>query len=48
MSSLPMLIWQFYNDPVLQPMVWGTSLLLLFIVLMLNTAAKIIKRRISH
>ncbi len=48
MSSLPMLIWQFYNDPVLQPMVWGTSLLLLFIVFMLNTAAKIIKRRISH
>ncbi|MDD6783260.1 MAG: phosphate ABC transporter permease PstA [Prevotellaceae bacterium] len=48
MSSLPMLIWQFYNDPVLQPLVWGTSLLLLFIVLMLNTTAKIINKRVSH
>ena len=48
MASLPMLIWQFYNDPVLQPLVWGTSLLLLVIVFLLNTTAKIIKRRMSH
>lgn len=48
MSSLPTLIWQFYNDPVLQPLVWGTSLLLLFMVLLLNSAAKIIRRRMMR
>ena len=48
MSSLPTLIWQFYNDPVLQPLVWGTSLLLLILVLLLNSAAKMVKRRMAH
>lgn len=46
MSTIPQLIWQFYNDPVLQPLVWSASLFLLLIVLILNITAKIIKRHL--
>ncbi len=46
-SALPLLIWEFYNDPNLVDMIWSSSLLLLVIVLLLNLAAKAIvnKRR---
>lgn len=48
-SSLPLLVWEFYNDPNLVAMIWSTSLLLLVITLALNIVAKIVaeKRRIN-
>ncbi|MDR0994734.1 MAG: phosphate ABC transporter permease PstA [Tannerella sp.] len=44
-SSLSLLIWEFYNDPNLLPLVWSTSLLLLLLVLSINLAAKSISKR---
>ena len=40
MSAVSLLIWEFYNDPNLAPLIWSTSLLLLIIVLGLNLLAK--------
>ncbi|MBQ0113977.1 MAG: phosphate ABC transporter permease PstA [Bacteroidales bacterium] len=45
MSSIPLLIWQFYNDPILQPLVWSASLFLLIFVLFINISAKIINNK---
>ncbi|MCQ2326930.1 MAG: phosphate ABC transporter permease PstA [Bacteroidales bacterium] len=45
MSSIPILIWQFYNDPILQPLVWSASLFLLIFVLFINISAKIINNK---
>lgn len=42
MSAVPLLIWQFYNNPFLQEMVWGSALFLLFLVLTFNIIAKTI------
>ena len=39
-SSLPLLIWEFYNDPNLIDLIWSSSLLLLLIILSLNFIAK--------
>ncbi len=44
-SSIPLLIWEFYNDPNLVDLVWSSSLLLLVIILTLNLTAKSIARR---
>ena len=39
-SAVPLLIWEFFNDPNLQSLIWGASLFLLFFVLFLNLTAK--------
>ena len=44
-SAVPLLIWDFFNDPNLQELVWGASLFLLLFVLILNISAKLIKSR---
>lgn len=43
MSAVPLLIWEFFNDPNLQDLIWGASLFLLLFVLVLNLTAKYIK-----
>ena len=39
-SSIPLLIWEFYNDPNLVDMIWSSSLLLLGFIFVLNFIAK--------
>lgn len=39
-SAVPLLIWEFYNDPNLIEMIWSSSLFLLVLVLTLNIIAK--------
>ena len=36
MAAVPLLIWNFFNDPNLQSLIWGASLFLLLFVLCLN------------
>ena len=38
--TVPLLIWEFYNDPNLVDLIWGCSLLLLILTLVLNIIAK--------
>lgn len=44
-SAVPLLIWEFYNDPNLIEMIWSSSLFLLMLILTLNIAAKQIARK---
>ena len=44
-SAVPLLIWEFFNDPNLQQLVWGASLFLLLFVLLLNITAKYIAKK---
>ncbi len=44
-SAVPLLIWEFFNDPNLQEMIWGASLFLLLFVLTLNLTAKHIAKK---
>lgn len=44
-SSVPLLIWEFFNDPNLQDLIWGTSLFLLLFVLTLNLLVKYIAKK---
>lgn len=44
-SAVPLLIWEFFNDPNLQELIWGASLLLLLFVLTLNLSAKYIAKK---
>ncbi|MDR3327316.1 MAG: phosphate ABC transporter permease PstA [Prevotellaceae bacterium] len=44
-SAVSLLIWEFYNDPNLAPLVWSSSLLLLFLVLSINLFAKSVARK---
>lgn len=44
-SAIPLLIWEFYNDPNLADLIWTTSLLLLLFVLIINITAKNIARK---
>jgi phosphate transport system permease protein len=39
-SAVPLLIWEFYNDPNMISLVWGSSLFLMVIVLALNLASR--------
>lgn len=39
-SAVPLLIWEFYNDPNLINMIWSSSLFLMAIILVLNLVAK--------
>lgn len=45
MASVPLLIWEFYNDPNLMEMVWSSSLFLLLLTLFLNVTARILANR---
>ena len=44
-SAVPLLIWEFFNDPNLQELIWGASLFLLLFVLTLNFTAKYLARK---
>lgn len=44
-SAVPLLIWEFFNDPNLQSLIWGASLFLLLFVLCLNLTAKKIAKK---
>ena len=44
-SAVPLLIWEFFNDPNLQELIWGASLFLLLFVLALNLIAKYIIKK---
>ena len=41
-SAVPLLIWEFYNDPNLIDLIWSSSLFLLILILILNLIAKYI------
>ena len=44
-SAVPLLIWEFYNDPNLIDMLWSSSLFLLMLILTLNIIAKRIAKK---
>lgn len=44
-SAVPLLIWEFYNDPNLIGMIWSSSLFLLMLILTLNIIAKNVARK---
>ena len=44
-SAVPLLFWQFYNDPNLIDMIWSSSLFLLGLILVLNIIAKNVARK---
>ena len=44
-SAVPLLIWEFYNDPNLIEMIWSSSLFLLMLILTLNIIAKRIAKK---
>lgn len=44
-SAVPLLIWEFYNDPNLIDMIWSSSLFLLMLILTLNIIAKRIAKK---
>lgn len=44
-SAIPLMIWEFYNDPNMVDLIWSSSLLLMMIVLALNLIAKRIATR---
>ncbi len=44
-SAIPLLVWEFYNDPNLVDLIWGASLILLLIIFLLNIIAKAISKK---
>lgn len=44
-AAVPLLIWEFFNDPNLQELIWGASLFLLLFVLILNITAKTLAKK---
>ncbi len=44
-SAIPLLIWEFYNDPNMVDLIWSSSLLLMIMVLSLNIFSKRIAAR---
>ncbi|MEG0795489.1 MAG: phosphate ABC transporter permease PstA [Odoribacter sp.] len=44
-SAVPLLIWEFYNDPNLIDMIWSSSLFLLALILVMNIIAKNVARK---
>ncbi|NOU58574.1 phosphate ABC transporter permease PstA [Marinifilum caeruleilacunae] len=44
-SAVPLLVWEFYNDPNLVNMIWSASLFLLLLILVLNLSAKAIAKK---
>jgi phosphate transport system permease protein len=47
-SAVPLLIWEFYNNPNMVPLVWSSSLFLMGFVLILNIVAKKISKKYGH
>lgn len=49
-SAVPLLIWEFYNDPNMVRMVWSSSLFLMILVLALNIISRTIisRNKTSH
>jgi phosphate transport system permease protein len=41
-SAVPLLIWEFYNDPNMVRLIWSSSLFLMALVLTLNISSKLI------
>ncbi|MDP2089422.1 MAG: phosphate ABC transporter permease PstA [Flavobacteriaceae bacterium] len=41
-SAIPLLIWEFYNDPNMVDLIWASSLLLMMLVLGINLISKMI------
>ncbi len=41
-SAVPLLIWEFYNDPNMADLIWSSSLFLMALILILNLIAKYI------
>lgn len=41
-SAVPLLIWEFYNDPNMVRMVWSSSLFLMVLVLSLNITSRVL------
>lgn len=39
-SAIPLLVWEFYNDPNMVDLIWSTSLLLMVIVLLFNLLSR--------
>ena len=39
-SAVPLLIWEFYNDPNMVDLIWSSSLLLMLLILVLNIISK--------
>ncbi len=39
-SAVPLLIWEFYNDPNMIDLIWSSSLMLMILVLLLNFVSK--------
>jgi phosphate transport system permease protein len=44
-SAIPLLIWEFYNDPNMVDLIWSSSLLLMIMVLALNIISRQIAAR---
>ncbi len=44
-SAVPLLVWEFYNDPNLVDMIWSSSLFLLALIFIFNLISKIIIRK---
>jgi phosphate transport system permease protein len=44
-SAIPLLIWEFYNDPNMVDLIWSSSLFLMAMVLTLNIISKRIAAR---
>ena len=44
-SAVPLLIWEFYNDPNLVDMIWSSSLFLMGFILVLNLIAKQVAKK---
>ena len=47
-SAVPLLVWEFYNDPNLVSLIWSSALFLLILVLTLNLIAKYIIHKKSN
>lgn len=46
-SAIPLLIWEFYNDPNMVDLIWSSSLILMIFVLGLNLLSKYITAKIT-
>lgn len=44
-SAVPLLIWEFYNDPNMIDLIWSSSLMLMLIILLLNVISKQIAKK---
>ena len=44
-SAIPLLVWEFYNDPNMVDLIWSTSLLLMGIVLIFNLVSRQFAKR---